>query len=37
MNYGLGRLWEEGIVTHFKELPQNLPERTEENHTIGSL
>lgn len=29
---GLGRIWEEVVVTWFNVLFQNLPGRTEENH-----
>jgi hypothetical protein len=32
MNYELGRMWKETVVAYVKVgLPQNLPERTEEN------
>jgi hypothetical protein len=34
MNYGLKRIWKEGVVAYFKELPQCLRERTEENCAI---
>jgi hypothetical protein len=30
MNYGLKRMWKEGVVAYFKDLPKCLSERTEE-------
>jgi len=30
VNYGLKRMWKEEVVAYFKELPQCLPERTDE-------
>jgi hypothetical protein len=30
MSYGLKGMWKERVVTYYKELPQCLPERTEE-------
>jgi hypothetical protein len=32
MNDELERMWNEGVVAHFKVLSQHLPEGTEENH-----
>lgn len=32
MNYVLGMTWKEAVSAHFKVLPQNVPEGTEEAH-----